>query len=169
MWTDPVSGGQACQSDQSEQWFFTVILGAQRFPLKPIIYLQMLTYSQFVFVFVLRVWDRHHRTSSFGLRAKISKVTNKRCVTAITVTQRKQSGRRRVRCAHGEKTQCSPALRSDRRHPPGHKSDTAKRQDAQKDVRGASQSCRVPGCQERETCRECVSRCSSAHRGKRER
>lgn len=41
-------------------------------PLKPIIYLQMLN-SQFVFVFVLRVGDRHHQKSSFGLRAKISK------------------------------------------------------------------------------------------------
>lgn len=34
-----------------------------------------------------------------------------------------------MRCAHGEKTQCSPASRNDRRHPPGNKSDAAKRQD----------------------------------------
>lgn len=41
-----------------------------------------------------------------------------------------------MRCAHGEKTQCFPASPSDRQHPPANKSDAAKRQDAQKGVRG---------------------------------
>lgn len=82
VWTDPVSGGQTCQLKMLVQRSVTAMIlyciychswSLQRLPLKPIIYLQMLTNSQFVFVFVLRVRDRHHQKSSFGLRTKINK------------------------------------------------------------------------------------------------
>lgn len=60
--------------------------------------------------------------------------------------KRKQRGGRRVRHAHGEKTQRFPASPSDRQRPPANKSDAAKRQDAQNDVWAgeAAQSCGLP-------------------------
>lgn len=88
---------------------------------------------------------------------------------AIPVThKRKQRGGRRVRCAHGEKTQRFPASSSDRQRPPANKSDAAKRQDAQKGVWGG-------GCPElwaaerEETCRECASRCRRTQRNRERR
>lgn len=74
--------------------------------------------------------------------------------------KRKQRGGRRVRCAHGEKTQRFPASPSDRQRPPANKSDAAKRQDAQKGVRGGGVAERV------ETCRECESRCRRTQRNR---
>lgn len=59
--------------------------------------------------------------------------------------KRKQRGGRRVRCAHGEKTQRFPVSSRDRQRPPANKSDAAKRQDAQKGVQGgAAQSSGLP-------------------------
>lgn len=68
---------------------------------------------------------------------------------AIPVThRRKQRGGRRVRCAHGEKTQHFPASPNDRQRRPANKSDAVKRQDAQKGVRGRGLP-RALGCRER--------------------
>lgn len=59
--------------------------------------------------------------------------------------KQKQRGERRVTCAHGEKTQRSPALLSDRQCQPANKSDAAKRQDAQKGVRGGRETAQGSG------------------------
>lgn len=130
-------------------------------PLNPILFLEMSTYSQFVFG-----TDTIRQPVSFP-RAEISKAPTMDETTKGNPSDAQEKAEEDVRRAHGEKTQHFSASPSDRHQASANKSDAAKRQDAQKGVRGGRLP-RAPGCGE-ETCRECASRCSPTQRNRERR